>query len=843
MAASSKSRAAKSTAAKRPAAKAKAPKNPPKAAAKSLQAELAQARAIAEGSPVNILIADTNLRITYVNAASARALKTLERFLPVRAENILGANLDLFDNVPQFQSSILKSERNLPYRTTVAIGSEKLDLLASPLYDEKGVYLGPMITWEVVTEKLKLDEKHRDSAAQLTAVSQSMAVIEFNLDGTIVTANDNFLAAMGYTREEIVGKHHRIFVAPGYASSQEYKDFWAKLNRGEFDSNVYERFTKKGESIWIQATYFPICDAAGKPVKVVKFASDVTEGKRAQLAAFEKSAIVAAVGQAMAVIEFNLDGSIITANDNFLSAMGYRLEEVKGKHHRMFVSSAYGASPEYKDFWAKLNRGEFDSDVYERFNKKGESIWIQATYFPICDASGKPVKVVKFASDVTKARLAQVSAAEKSSIVENAPINIMLANHHGIITYLNPASKRTLKSIEKILPIPADKIEGSSYDVFHKNPSHQRKLLADPKNLPYSAEIQLQGETLLLNASAIYNDRGEYTGPMVAWEVITERKAAEQRELETKEREQRAQQELRDKVNAILEVVNAAARGDLTTTLKVTGTDAVGELANGLRSMIGDLRDIITQVVEGAAQFTEGARVVSESAQTVAHGTQTQSASVEQMSASIEELSRSIDAVKNNAGEASGVAQQTSSLAVDGGAAVRKSVDAMERIKASSTQISEIIQVISEIASQTNLLALNAAIEAARAGEHGLGFAVVADEVRKLAERSSEAAKEISTLIKESTQRVNEGATLSTQTGEALTRIIQSAESTAKKIAEIADSAVEQAQSATEVSKAIQQISQVTEQSAAGSEQMASSSEELGAQAAALRDVVSKFKI
>ncbi len=244
------------------------------------------------------------------------------------------------------------------------------------------------------------------------ALNRSQAVIEFKPDGTIVTANENFLGAIGYTLDEIKGKHHSMFVEPDYANSADYKKFWEDLGNGEFQADEYKRIGKGGKEIWIQATYNPIFDGAGKVTKVIKFATDVTAQKLIN-ADFEGQ--IAAIHKSQAVIEFQMDGTIITANDLFCNVMGYSLDEIQGKHHSMFAEPEFAGSAEYKEFWEALNRGEFQAAEYKRIGKGGKEVWIQASYNPILDLNGKPAKVVKFATDITE----EVEKRDQDAIIQS----------------------------------------------------------------------------------------------------------------------------------------------------------------------------------------------------------------------------------------------------------------------------------------------------------------------------------------------------------------------------------------------------------------------------------------
>ena len=296
-------------------------------------------------------------------------------------------------------------------------------------------------------------EKKTMASADLLAIYQALdrvqAIIEFDLDGTVVSANENFLSLFGYGLDEVVGKHHRIFCDPDYAKSDAYAEFWQKLGRGEFHEAEFKRLAKGGEELWLRASYNPVLDKDGKPVKVMKFATDVTAAKL-QNAEFEGK--IQAIDRAQAVIEFDLDGTVITANENFLSIFGYGLDEVVGKHHRIFCEPGYAESPAYAEFWQTLGRGEYESDEFKRLAKDGTELWLQASYNPIFDADGRPLKVVKFASDITdEVQKRSLAMMEMSTPVTKIWDGVLFAPIVGIVD-----SKRAVDIMNRALSSIAD---------------------------------------------------------------------------------------------------------------------------------------------------------------------------------------------------------------------------------------------------------------------------------------------------------------------------------------------------------------------------------------------------
>ena len=288
-----------------------------------------------------------------------------------------------------------------------------------------------------------------DMLAIYQALDRVQAIIEFDLDGTVVSANENFLGLFGYEVNEVIGKHHRMFCDPAYVESDAYAEFWKKLGRGELHMAEFKRLTKGGREIWLQASYNPVFDKDGKPVRIVKFATDVTASKL-QIAEYEGK--IRAIERAQAVIEFELDGTVITANENFLRIFGYKLDEVVGKHHRIFCDPGYAESLEYARFWQKLGRGEYEADEFKRITKDGAEVWLQASYNPIFDMEGRPLKVVKFASDITvEVQKRSLAMLEMSTPVTKIWDGVLFAPIVGIVD-----SKRSVDIMNKALSSIAD---------------------------------------------------------------------------------------------------------------------------------------------------------------------------------------------------------------------------------------------------------------------------------------------------------------------------------------------------------------------------------------------------
>ncbi|HSI50188.1 MAG TPA: PAS domain-containing methyl-accepting chemotaxis protein [Ideonella sp.] len=270
-----------------------------------------------------------------------------------------------------------------------------LEASYTPVLGDDGQPVGVV---KLARDITSMRQMQADSQGKLAAIDRSQAMIEFDLNGHVRHANANFLEAVGYELRDIVGRHHRMFCDPDEARSPAYLLFWERLSRGELEAGRYRRLSKSGESVWLQGSYNPVLDASGRPVKIVKLATDITREMRQAADARGK---LDAIGLSQAVIEFDLRGNILHANANFLRTLGYTLDEIVGQHHSMFCDDEFVRSQAYRDFWADLGEGKYQSARFRRLGKHGAEVWIQATYNPILDASDRPYKVVKFAIDIS----------------------------------------------------------------------------------------------------------------------------------------------------------------------------------------------------------------------------------------------------------------------------------------------------------------------------------------------------------------------------------------------------------------------------------------------------------
>jgi PAS domain S-box-containing protein len=361
----------------------------------------------------------------------------------------------------EFWAKLNRGESQSAEYKRVGKGGKEVWILATynPIADENGK---PLKVVTFATDVTKQKSRMADLEGQITAIGKSQAIIEFGMDGTIMTANDNFLKTLGYSLvKELQGKHHSMFVEAGERNSAAYREFWAKLNRGESQSAEYKHIGKDGKDIWVQASYKPVMDSQAKPTKVITVATDITAKK---IEALENAGQIAAIERSQAVAAFNMDGTVITANKNFLNAMGYTLGEVQGKHDGMFVETSERQSSTYREFWAKLNRGESQSVEYKRIGKDGKEVWIQALYNPILDHKGKPFKIVKYAKEMsasirdlyeTMTRSAQIARAAEAG----QGFSVVAGEVENLVNHANRATDEARDSEAELLSLSMRRME------------------------------------------------------------------------------------------------------------------------------------------------------------------------------------------------------------------------------------------------------------------------------------------------------------------------------------------------------------------------------------------------
>jgi methyl-accepting chemotaxis protein len=680
-----------------------------------------------ENAPTNVMFADRDLVIRYMNPASLETLRGLEAHLPVKADQIVGSSLDIFHKDPSYQRGLLGDDANLPRRANIQVGPETLDLLVSAITDDNGTYIGAMATWEVITDKLRLENE--------MARVQSMM--------------ENSPTNMMFADRDLVIRY---------------------MNPASLE-------TLRGLEDHL-------------PVKA--------------------------------------DQIVGSSLDIFHKSPSYQ-RGILGDDANLPRRANISVGPETLDLLVSAIQ-----------DKDGNYIGAMATWEVITER-------VRIENEMARVQ----------SMMENSPTNMMFADRDLVIRYMNPASLNTLRGLEGHLPVKADAIVGSSLDIFHKSPSYQRGILGDDSNLPRRANISVGPETLDLLVSAIQDKDGNYIGAMATWEVITDKLAMEKAVAEAAEADRLRAEELQHKVDAILDVVTAAAAGDLTREVTVSGDDAIGQMGEALQQFFTELRSSISAIGLNAQSLSSASEQLNGVSQTMggaAEETATQagvvSAAAEQVNVNVqtvasgsEEMTASIAEIAKNASDAARVAGQAVSVADTATTTVAK-------LGESSAEIGKVIKVITSIAQQTNLLALNATIEAARAGEAGKGFAVVANEVKELAKETAKATEDISQKIEAiqgdthgAVEAIEQISSIIGQINDIQSSIASAVEEQTATTNEIARNVNEAARGSGEIAENITGVATAAQGTAKGAEETQRAAGELAQMATDLQQLVDRFRV